>query len=209
MHHNNSAGVGAPAFLPLQSKIWFVLSPAYSHYTVYVHSLFSLFCSPECVSQQIPPNQSFPVGIPLPFTYSFKIKNSKMKSEQDRFRFTPTKILPKVPHVWERKPSTPFMARPKSRKVWKRFRSSFSSTKQLKQLTASHGDSVYHDAYDYYEGLQTEINVAKSFGFLRGVKRLCLQLGDDDTVDGDSDRGRSFLETKWEEDVVRRKREPF
>ncbi|TQB72717.1 hypothetical protein MPDQ_006510 [Monascus purpureus] len=129
-----------------------------------------------------------------------------MKNEQDRFRFTPTKVLPKVPHLWERKPSTPFMARPKSRKVWKRFRSSFGSTKQLKQLTASHVDSVYHDAYDFYEGLQTEINVAKSFGFLRGVKRLCLQLGNDDTVDGDSDRGRSFLETKWEEDVIRRKR---
>lgn len=100
------------------------------------------------------------------------------------------------------------MARPKSRKVWKRFRSSFHSRKALQQLTAT--ATTKADGVDYrddYDELHTEINVAKNWGFLRGVKRLCLGLGgDDNDANGGLERGQSFLETKWEEEVIRKRR---
>lgn len=51
--------------------------------------------------------------------------------------------------------------------------------------------------------LDTEINASRSVGLLRGVKRRCLKAG---MEDGSGDRGRSFLETKWESEMGRRRR---
>jgi len=49
--------------------------------------------------------------------------------------------------------------------------------------------------------LDMEINASRGAGVLRGVKRRCLGL-DVGEMEG---RGRSFLETKWEGDVRRRR----
>lgn len=59
--------------------------------------------------------------------------------------------------------------------------------------------------------LDMEINVSRNAGLLRGVKRRCLEIPvDDNKGDGHDDsivRGRSFLETKWESEMGRRRRE--
>lgn len=52
--------------------------------------------------------------------------------------------------------------------------------------------------------LDTEINVSRGAGVLRGVKRRCLGV-DAGEMEG---RGRSFLETKWEGEVRRRRKLP-
>lgn len=49
--------------------------------------------------------------------------------------------------------------------------------------------------------LDTEINVSRGASVLRGVKRRCLGV-DAGEMEG---RGRSFLETKWEGEVRRRR----
>lgn len=56
--------------------------------------------------------------------------------------------------------------------------------------------------------LDTEINSSRNPGLLRGVKRRFLNSGweEKDVDTGAGARGRSFLETKWESEV-RRKRE--
>lgn len=56
--------------------------------------------------------------------------------------------------------------------------------------------------------LDTEINSSRTTGLLRGVKRRCLNSGweEKDVDTGPGARERSFLETKWESEV-RRKRE--
>lgn len=56
--------------------------------------------------------------------------------------------------------------------------------------------------------LDTEINSSRNAGLLRGVKRRCLKSGweEKDVDTGAGAQGRSFLETKWESEV-RRKRE--
>ncbi|KAL4888302.1 hypothetical protein BDV59DRAFT_188777 [Aspergillus ambiguus] len=93
------------------------------------------------------------------------------------------------------------MARSKSRKVWKRFRSSFNSMKQLQQSILAEQEAVD-------DGVTTEINTSRNFGFLRGVKRQCFGLEDAQSVDGTDDtlRSRSFLETKWESQTMGRRR---
>ncbi|PYH74114.1 uncharacterized protein BO88DRAFT_439673 [Aspergillus vadensis CBS 113365] len=63
-------------------------------------------------------------------------------SQEDRFRFTPVKATRAAPRPWERKPSTAFRARGKSRKVWKRFRTSFNSMKALQQLIAAERHTI-------------------------------------------------------------------
>ena len=58
--------------------------------------------------------------------------------------------------------------------------------------------------------LDTEINNSRNVGLLRGVKRRCLDAGwEGGAIDtGIGARERSFLETKWESEV-RRRREYF
>ncbi|GLA14736.1 hypothetical protein AnigIFM62618_001175 [Aspergillus niger] len=118
-------------------------------------------------------------------------------SQEDRFRFTPVKATRAAPRPWERKPSTAFRARGKSRKVWKRFRTSFNSMKALQQLIAAERHTVDDD-------LHLEINTSRNPGLRRGVKRRCFALEADDLEDGV--RGRSFLETQWESEVNGRRR---
>lgn len=60
--------------------------------------------------------------------------------------------------------------------------------------------------------LDMEINASRNAGLLRGVKRRCLETGtiNNNKGDGEDDsivRGRSFLETKWESEMGRRRRE--
>lgn len=132
--------------------------------------------------------------------------HSNLQNEtQDRFRFTPMKRAPNaLPRVWDRKPSTSFLGRQsRPRKVWKRFRTSFNSMKALQQMIA---------ADDEENELDMEINASRNAGLLRGVKRRCLETGtvDNNKGDGHDDsivRGRSFLETKWESEMGRRRRE--
>lgn len=53
--------------------------------------------------------------------------------------------------------------------------------------------------------LDTEINTSRGAGLLRGVKRRCLGVEIGET----EERGRSFLETKWEGEVRRRRESLF
>ncbi|RAL12487.1 uncharacterized protein BO97DRAFT_443098 [Aspergillus homomorphus CBS 101889] len=116
-----------------------------------------------------------------------------------KFGFTPVKSLSRsAPHVWDRKPSTSFRARGRSRKVWKRFRSSFNSMKALQQITVGERHTID-------EELQLEINNGRNPGLVRGVKRRCSAWDTDDLANGDS-RGRSFLETQWESESKGRRR---
>ncbi|KAI9038087.1 uncharacterized protein KD926_011325 [Aspergillus affinis] len=123
------------------------------------------------------------------------LDNSKLAHLQEdrRFRFTPVKTTRDVPRVWDRMPSTPFLSRPRSRKVWKRFRSSFNSMKALQRLVATERECV-----DEVPNL-TEINTSRNVTSVRGVKRRCFSLED---ADGTASRGRSFLETKWESNII-------
>ncbi|EQL34488.1 hypothetical protein BDFG_03639 [Blastomyces dermatitidis ATCC 26199] len=113
---------------------------------------------------------------------------SRLSSSTDRFKFTPKAESKKALRLWDRKPMTPFKSRSRSHKVWKRFlASSFNHVG---------GDSADHDAF------LTEINESSTLrGVLRGVKRRCT------AACVGVERGRSFLETKWEmEDMGSRKR---
>ncbi|KAL4913643.1 hypothetical protein BDW62DRAFT_192066 [Aspergillus aurantiobrunneus] len=124
------------------------------------------------------------------------------QSCESQIHFTPVKNS-HVPRVWDRKPSTSFLARSKPRKVWKRFRSSFNSMKALQQLIAP-------DVLQESE-LLLEINTRRNAENSRGVKRQCLaaahkSAGGDDNVEPSNMRGRSFLEKKWESEVSRKPR---
>ncbi|KAK2782212.1 hypothetical protein FQN52_005115 [Onygenales sp. PD_12] len=104
----------------------------------------------------------------------------------DHYKFTPVAVSKKAPRLWDRKPMTPFNSRSRSHKVWKRFLASTS-----KDIG---GDS------DHIPFL-TEINQSEYRNVLRGVKRQCT------ATCVSVERGRSFLETKWEmEDVGMRQR---
>lgn len=106
----------------------------------------------------------------------------------DQINFAPT-AAEKIaqPRSWERKPSTPFITRPKSRKLWKRFRTSFNSM----QAQRAHTGGIALVEVE----LLTEINNSGNAGFLRGVKRLRLEFSG---PEGFPPRNRSFVETKWE-----------
>ncbi|PGG99403.1 hypothetical protein GX51_06337 [Blastomyces parvus] len=115
-------------------------------------------------------------------------RRSRRLSSTDRFKFTPKAVSKKAPRLWDRKPMTPFNSRSRSHKVWKRFlASSFDDVG---------GYGADHDAFF------TEINSSSTLrGVLRGVKRRCT------AACVGVERGRSFLETKWEmEDMGARKR---
>lgn len=54
--------------------------------------------------------------------------------------------------------------------------------------------------------LNTEINSSRNSSLLRGLKRRCLDAGWEEDVDsGAAGRKRSFLETKWESEIQRRR----
>ncbi|KAH8428156.1 uncharacterized protein LDX57_005861 [Aspergillus melleus] len=133
-------------------------------------------------------------ALPSPPSCSLDNPNLAHLHEDRRFRFTPVKATRDVPRVWDRKPSTPFLSRPRSRKVWKRFRSSFNSMKALQRLVATERESVDEDLYF------TEINTSRNATTMRGVKRRCFSLEED--TDETASRGRSFLETKWESNII-------
>ncbi|GAB1192213.1 hypothetical protein APSETT444_001401 [Aspergillus pseudonomiae] len=128
---------------------------------------------------------------------------SAMRAEPDLqkwFRFTPVKVVKPAPRIWDRQPSTPFLARPKSRKVWKRFRSSFNSMKALQRLISA------QSAPDDHDDLYTEINTSRNEDYMRGVKRRCLVHDSEEQVETKASRGRSFLETKWESEASGKRR---
>ncbi|KAL1964713.1 hypothetical protein VTN77DRAFT_6739 [Rasamsonia byssochlamydoides] len=111
---------------------------------------------------------------------------------KDQISFTPPATRKAPPRPWERIPSTPFLARHKSRKIWKRFRTS------MQALRGQIGRGSIEE-----KELVKEINTSANADFLRGVKRLCLGIKGPDSQLG---RGRSFLETKWELETGKRKR---
>ncbi|KAL2798455.1 hypothetical protein BJX66DRAFT_334156 [Aspergillus keveii] len=128
--------------------------------------------------------------------------------DEAEIHFTPVKST-NAPRVWERKPSTSFLAaRSKPRKVWKRFRSSFNSMKALQQLINPNTSGLKESE------LLLEINTQRNNEGLRGVKRQCLSVQkssseaevEEDGADTSAVRGRSFLETKWESEVSRKRR---
>ncbi|KAL4976692.1 hypothetical protein BDW66DRAFT_150846 [Aspergillus desertorum] len=119
--------------------------------------------------------------------------------DENKIHFTPAKRS-KVPRIWDRKPSTSFLARSKPRKVWKRFRSSFNSMKALQQLIAPGASSLKESE------LSLEINTRENADYCRGVKRQCIVMQGEDDGATPSGRGRSFLETKWESEVSRKRR---
>ncbi|KAE8157612.1 hypothetical protein BDV40DRAFT_277816 [Aspergillus tamarii] len=136
-----------------------------------------------------------------PDLHKCSLPNPKFQHlQEDRFRFTPVKVVKPVPRIWDRQPSTPFLARPKSRKVWKRFRSSFNSMKALQRLISAQSGPDDHD------DLCTEINTARNEDYMRGVKRRCLVHNPEEQVETKTSRGRSFLETKWESEASGKRR---
>ncbi|GFF25493.1 hypothetical protein IFM61606_02357 [Aspergillus udagawae] len=123
----------------------------------------------------------------------------QLQNQDEKFSFTPVKAAA-PPRLWDRKPSNAFLGRSKSRKVWKRFRSSFNSMKALQRLVAASHEDVDEDLF-------TEINLSRNLGFVRGVKRRCFGLEDPESQsDSRVLRGRSFLETKWESEATGRRR---
>ncbi|KAM5453817.1 hypothetical protein MaudCBS49596_002440 [Microsporum audouinii] len=105
--------------------------------------------------------------------------------DHDRFRFTPVATSKKTTRLWDRKPTTPVLPRSRTQKIWKRHLGS----------TSLEGSNM-HDTYTF----STEINLAATLAALRGVKRRRL------AHTPDCERGRSFLETKWEEQTEDRRR---
>lgn len=114
---------------------------------------------------------------------------------EDRFRFTPIKTLKPAPRLWDRKPSTPLAARG-PRKLWKRVQPSLDKMMALHRSFAAGQDSLENE-------LNTEINDTRNKDYLRGVKRLCVGLHDGVGQEG----GHSFLETKWELEISKKRRE--
>ncbi|KAJ5659767.1 hypothetical protein N7507_006218 [Penicillium longicatenatum] len=113
------------------------------------------------------------------------------------FSFTPIKALRAIPHLWERKPSTPFQAGAKSRKLWKRFQTSFSGMKSLETSTMTEQGAF-----------QTAINASRDAGYARGVKRLRVGADEPEKRSSFQMQGpvRSFLETKWEPERGQKRR---
>ncbi|KAJ5779514.1 hypothetical protein N7457_007234 [Penicillium paradoxum] len=107
---------------------------------------------------------------------------------ESSFSFTPIKALSALPRLWDRKPSTPVRGGDKTRKLWKRIRLPFTG-----MMTAT-------------EGARSGIGASKNSDYQRGVKRLCVDPADADRETEPEQRGRSFLETKWEMQASRKKR---
>ncbi|KAF3393108.1 hypothetical protein DPV78_009826 [Talaromyces pinophilus] len=94
---------------------------------------------------------------------------------------------------WERQPSTPFLARHKSRKIWKRFR------KSMEAIRSRTGPSAAPSRIEECEYVN-EISQSANAAYLRAVKRQRVLHAHT------TERGGSFLETKWELEIGRRKR---
>ncbi|KAJ5597680.1 hypothetical protein N7537_007764 [Penicillium hordei] len=107
---------------------------------------------------------------------------------ESSFSFTPIKALSALPRLWDRKPSTPVRAGDKSRKLWKRIRFPFTSMSTAAESQAS------------------GISASKNSDYQRGVKRQCVDPADADQETEAEQRGRSFLETKWEMQASRKRR---
>ncbi|CAI7672905.1 unnamed protein product [Penicillium discolor] len=107
---------------------------------------------------------------------------------ESSFSFTPIKALSALPRLWDRKPSTPVRAGDKTRKLWKRIRFPFTSMN-----TAT-------------ESQTSGIGASKHSDYQRGVKRQCVDPADADHETEAEQRGRSFLETKWEMQASRKRR---
>ncbi|KAF3895102.1 hypothetical protein GY631_1426 [Trichophyton interdigitale] len=105
--------------------------------------------------------------------------------DHDRFRFTPEATSKKPTRLWDRKPTTPILPRSKTQKIWKRCTDSTSL-----EVNSMHDTDAF----------STEINLAATLAALRGVKRLRL------AHTPECERGRSFLETKWEAQAEDRRR---
>ncbi|KAJ5206070.1 hypothetical protein N7472_002518 [Penicillium cf. griseofulvum] len=106
---------------------------------------------------------------------------------ESSFSFTPIKALSALPRLWDRKPSTPVRAGDKTRKLWKRIRFPFTGMN-----TTTQG--------------QTGIGASKNSDYQRGVKRQCVDPTAADQETDAEQRGRSFLETKWEMQASRKRR---
>ncbi|KAJ5089442.1 hypothetical protein N7532_008126 [Penicillium argentinense] len=117
-------------------------------------------------------------------------------ADDNSFRFTPIKAIRALPRIWERKPSTPFKAGLKPRKLWKRVQTSFSGMQPF-QDTSSIIES---------DALQSAINSTKDSNFVRGTKRM--RVGSDETESSARlpQSGRQFFETKWESEASRKRR---
>ncbi|EZF26116.1 hypothetical protein H112_01655 [Trichophyton rubrum D6] len=105
--------------------------------------------------------------------------------DHDRFRFTPEATSKKPTRLWDRRPTTPVLPRSKTQKIWKRCTDSTSL-----EVNSMHDTDTF----------STEINLAATLAALRGVKRLRL------AHTPECERGRSFLETKWEAQTEDRRR---
>jgi hypothetical protein len=106
---------------------------------------------------------------------------------ESSFSFTPIKALSALPRLWDRKPSTPVRAGDKTRKLWKRIRFPFTGMNTATQS-------------------QTGIGASKNSDYQRGVKRQCVDPTAADQETEAEQRGRSFLETKWEMQASRKRR---
>ncbi|OGE48457.1 hypothetical protein PENARI_c028G03906 [Penicillium arizonense] len=114
--------------------------------------------------------------------------DSTKPAPDNSFRFTPIKALGALPRLWDRKPSTPIRAGDKTRKLWKRIRFPFSNM----NATESRG---------------TSIGASNNSDYQRGVKRQCVDPTQSADLETDAEqRGRSFLETKWEMEASRKRR---
>ncbi|EFR03764.1 hypothetical protein MGYG_06763 [Nannizzia gypsea CBS 118893] len=118
-------------------------------------------------------------------TYATTRRQKSRLFDHDRFRFTPVATSKKPTRLWDRKPTTPVLPRSKTQKIWKRCADSTSL-----------GASSMHDM----DTFSIEINLAATLAALRGVKRLRL------AHTPECERGRSFLETKWEAQAEDRRR---
>lgn len=128
--------------------------------------------------------------------------------QENTFSFTPIKAIKALPRLWERKPATPFQGGIKSRKLWKRFHASFSNMQSLQQSSALE-QNAFQTAINSFTtaSINPSLNPSKDTTFARGVKRLRVGSdGADDRKDiGFQQSGRSFLETKWEGEMRKRR----
>ncbi|KAH8697569.1 hypothetical protein BGW36DRAFT_378935 [Talaromyces proteolyticus] len=117
----------------------------------------------------------------------------------NQINFAPTAVTTKaIPRAWERIPSRAFLARHKSRTIWKRFRKSMES---LRDRTGRVGSRIEEREFE------SEIKTSANADYMRATKRQRLDDSDDQQEESvQIERGRSFLETKWELEAGRRRR---
>lgn len=127
------------------------------------------------------------IDLSLTQTVSRASSSTNLPTESS-FSFTPIKALSALPRLWDRKPSTPVRAGDKTRKLWKRIRFPFTGMN-----TAT-------------EGQTSGVGSSKHSDYQRGVKRQCVGPAEAYPETDAEQRGRSFLETKWEMQGSRKRR---